>query len=163
MTFFYLTFRIKALKDQVPWVEILAQWVVCIFYWSKQIFFIFIQNLQTAVVWVFMEIKSITEMTPNHRKNYGWKTVEFLTKMRSLVFYVPYARHHNLRFVYFLPTFWKSKTFFKEVFSENSAFMCGLHSRACYDGSGMVKLIINYENMSFLPQGTWPLAINNKR
>ena len=44
------------------------------------IFFTFIQNLQTAVAWVIIEIH-ITEVTPNHRKNEGWKPTKFLTKM----------------------------------------------------------------------------------
>ena len=30
--------------------------------------------------------------------------------------YLPYARHYNPRFVYFLPTFWSPKTFFQGSF-----------------------------------------------
>jgi hypothetical protein len=30
---------------------------------------------------------------------------------------IPYTRHYNQRFVYFLPTFWKSKTFFHKILS----------------------------------------------
>ena len=31
-------------------------------------------------------------------------------------FEIPYARHYNPRFVYFLPTFWSPKTFFQGAF-----------------------------------------------
>ena len=43
---------------------------------------------------------------------------------------IPYARHYNLRFVYFLPTFEVQKRFFKGLFSQNSGLMYGQYSRA---------------------------------
>ena len=32
------------------------------------------------------------------------------------IFNLPYARHYNPRFVYFLPAFWSSKTFWRVFF-----------------------------------------------
>ena len=71
-------------------------------------------------------------------------------------------RHYNPRFVYFLPTFWKPKTFFKEVFSENSVlvwlvFKSGFWSRAGYSGactvfSWYLKL---FQGMKFLSACFW--------
>ena len=37
----------------------------------------------------------------------------------SNAFKLPYARHYNPRFVYFLPTFWRPKTFFQGGFFIN--------------------------------------------
>ena len=34
----------------------------------------------------------------------------------QILTYLPYARHYNPRFVYFLPTFWSPKTFFQGAF-----------------------------------------------
>ena len=31
------------------------------------------------------------------------------------LFYIPYVRHYNPRFVYFKPTFWRSKMFFQKI------------------------------------------------
>ena len=39
--------------------------------------------------------------------------------------YLPYARHYDPRFVYFLPHFWRSKMVFKELFSQNSNLVYG--------------------------------------
>ena len=39
--------------------------------------------------------------------------------------YIPYARHYNPRLVYFYPIFEVHFFVFKEVFSENSAFIYG--------------------------------------
>ena len=58
--------------------------------------------------------------------------------------YIPYARHYNPRFVYFLPTFWKSKTFFQGGFFRKLypyvwlVFKSGFYSRAGYDGARTV-------------------------
>ena len=41
-----------------------------------------------------------------------------------------YARHYNLRFVYFLPTFFNSKTFFQWSFFLNFGFVYDEYSEA---------------------------------
>ena len=55
--------------------------------------------------------------------------------------HLPYGRHYNPQFVYFLPNFWKSKTFFEGGFFRKFCpyvrlvFKSGLWSRAGYSGA----------------------------
>ena len=57
---------------------------------------------------------------------------------------LPYARHYNPRFVYFLPTFWSPKTFFQGAFFVKFwpyvwlVFKSGFKSRAGYNGARTV-------------------------
>ena len=57
---------------------------------------------------------------------------------------LPYVRHYNPRFVYFLPTFWSPKTFFQGAFFLKFwsyvwlVFKSGFKSRAGYDGTPTV-------------------------
>jgi hypothetical protein len=71
--------------------------------------------------------------------------------------HIPYARHYNPRFVYFLPTFWKSKTFFQRVFFRKFCpyvwlvFKSGFWSRAGYSGACTVpdlSCCIKYSQIS---------------
>ena len=63
---------------------------------------------------------------------------------------IPYARHYNLRFIYFLPTFWSPKTFFQGAFFLKFwpyvwlVFKSGFWSRAGYDNARTVVLSILY-------------------
>ena len=57
----------------------------------------------------------------------------FLSSYGQKRLYVLYARHYDPGIVNFLPTFWKLKRFFKEVFSENSVLMYNKYSRAVSD------------------------------
>ena len=56
-------------------------------------------------------------------------------------FNVPYARHYNPRFVYFLTTFWKPKTFFQRGFFRTFSpyvwlvFKSSFWSRVGYSGA----------------------------
>ena len=60
---------------------------------------------------------------------------------------LPYARHYNPRLVYFLPTFWKSKTFFQGGFFKKVCpyvwlvFKSGFWSRVGYSGAARVSII----------------------
>ena len=47
---------------------------------------------------------------------YSRKETLMQTCTRLQVFVLPYARHYNPRFLYFLPTFWSPKSFFKGLF-----------------------------------------------
>ena len=38
--------------------------------------------------------------------------------------HIPYARHYNPQFVYFLPTFWSPKTFFQGAFFLKILALC---------------------------------------
>ena len=42
------------------------------------------------------------------------------TRTRTFSYYIPYARHYNPRFVYFLPNIWSPKTFFQWGFFRKS-------------------------------------------
>ena len=85
---------------------------------------------------VFQESGFFGQFTPKVKNNYAsskwalykdgnfsWLLIEFvvLNRLKLLTkcfcfIYLPYARHYNPRFVYFLPTFWRSKTFFQGFF-----------------------------------------------
>ena len=59
--------------------------------------------------------------------------------------HLPYGRHYNPRFVYFKPTFWRSKAFFQGAFFVKFwpyvrlVFKSGLKSRTGYDGARTVN------------------------
>ena len=63
--------------------------------------------------------------------------------------HLPYLSHYNPRFVYFLPTFWKSKTFFQWGFFRKFCpcvwlvFKSGFWSRAGYSGACTVYLYVS--------------------
>ena len=65
-------------------------------------------------------------------------------------FWIPYPRHYNLRFVYFLPTFWKPKMFFQGCFFRKFCpyvwlvFKSGFWSRAGYSGACTVHKYPHY-------------------
>jgi hypothetical protein len=44
------------------------------------------------------------------------QVLRVLRVLRVFFVYVPYARHYNPRFVYFLPTFWSQKMLFQGAF-----------------------------------------------
>ena len=84
------------------------------------------------------------------------------------LYYIPYARHYNPRFVYFLPTFWKSKTFFQGGFFRKFCpyvwlvFKSGFWSRAGYSGECTVFKSQNPRKTTPYKLGHFSLKIKPK-
>ena len=58
--------------------------------------------------------------------------------------WLPYARHYNPRFVYFLPTFWSPKTFFQGAFFLKFWPYVWLVFKSGFKSSG-ARTVINYK------------------
>ena len=88
-------------------------------------YLIFVRILSSKIIFIakddFFQNEAKSKWTKslkakiNNKFDLNWFSVKNL----------PYAHHYNLRFIYFSPHFWKSKTFFKEGFSWNSGLMYG--------------------------------------
>ena len=104
-----------------------------------------------SVIWLFDSKTKLKPSTNAFNQSqyslYGWKCIlwtgwfhaqfygicQNFMEMAGILFrygpfhilhYVPYARHYNPRFIYFLPTFWRSKTFFQGGFFQKILSLC---------------------------------------
>ena len=61
--------------------------------------------------------------------------------------YIPYARHYNPRFVYFLPHFWRPKTFLRSC-SRKFLTLCtvSIQERAGYNGARTVYALTKIQS-----------------